>query len=79
MGKFSYYTALLKCYTKRSPTGLYFMKCFAYECDFPFNLSKTCVCVFPPPPSEIHFLCLGNKKFYCISKTCSIMSVLLFH
>jgi len=28
-----------------------------------------------PFPSEINFLYLRNKKFYCISKTCSIMSV----
>lgn len=82
MGKLSYCTALLSVMQKGSPTGLYFMKCFAYESGFSFNLSKTCVCVCippPPPPSEIHFLYLGNKKCYCISMTCSIMSVLFFH
>jgi len=38
MGELSYYTALLKCYAKRSSTGLYVMKCFAYECDSSFKV-----------------------------------------
>jgi hypothetical protein len=36
---------------------------------FCINLKMTCIaiceCNPPPPPVEIHFMCLGNKEIYC--------------
>src|SRR5215510_5207076 len=48
MEKLSCYTTLLKSYAKRSPTVLYFMKCFAYGCDSLFTCPRP-VFIYPHP------------------------------